>query len=288
MEGENYMKRTAIVLALLVAGAGFAAAASKSYVDPSFGKVDYGDVAKPAQPYKLKLKVEFQRNGQHIPAVDAELMEQVDHVIRTAGFASPASETEAGSDQLTVIVNNIADLAEARRKGFGTGSTFFIKGSTVTDNYEMQVTATIGGQSLAKSGYKEAIVTTIGHTSGPAGVPAMTVTEAFNKVVEQLILQFLRELPALEHESKPALSLSTPQPLQDTAKDEGDASVSVKSTPDGADIILDGKFAGSTPSTLRIKAGDHSIRVELKGFNAWEKSLTVSAGAQITLNANLN
>lgn len=282
------MMRIAIILALLVGGAGFAAAASKSYVDASYGKVEYGEIARPAQPYKLKLKVEFQRNGQHIPAVDAVLMEQVDRVVRTAGFALPVSEAESGSDELTVTVNNIADLAEARRKGFGTGSTFFIKGSTVTDNYEMQATAMIGGKNLAKSGYKEAIITTIGHTSGPAGVPAMTVTEAFNKVVEQLVLQFLRDLPAIEHESTPASSLSAPQPLQSNANDDGEATVSVKSTPDGADIMLDGKFAGSTPSTLRIKAGEHSIRVELKGFNAWEKTLTVSAGAQITLSANLN
>jgi hypothetical protein len=116
----------------------------------------------------------------------------------------------------------------------------------------------------------------------------MTVTEAFNKVVEQLILQFLRDLQVIELESKPASAPNKSQPLQSVATEDGAASVSVKSSPDGADIILDGKFAGSTPSTLRVKAGDHTIRVELKGFNVWEKSLTVSAGAQITLNANLN
>jgi hypothetical protein len=282
------MRRIAIVLALLASGAGYADAASKSYVDPSYGKIEYGDIAKPAQAYKLRLKVEFQRNGQHIPAVDAQLMQQVEHVIQEAGFATPVFEAESGSDELTVIVNNIADLAEARRKGFGTGSTFYIKGSTVTDNYEMQAAATIGGKNLAKSGYKEAIVTTIGHASGPMGVPPMTVTEAFNKVVEQLILQFLRDLPVIGLESKPTSAPNVSQPLQNAVKDDGEATVLVKSTPDGADILLDGKFAGSTPSTLRIKAGEHSIRVELKGFNAWEKSLTVSAGTQITLNANLN
>ena len=47
---------------------------------------------------------------------------------------------------------------------------------------------------------------------------------------------------------------------------DGPTQVNVKSTPDGADITLDGKFAGSTPSTFQIKPGDHTIRVELSGF----------------------
>ena len=70
------------------------------------------------------------------------------------------------------------------------------------------------------------------------------------------------------------------------AKDEA-IQVTVKSTPDGADIMLDGKFVGSTPSTFQIEPGDHSVRVELDGFLPWEKSLTITPGGQITLNANL-
>jgi hypothetical protein len=195
------------------------------------------------------------------------------------------------------VVNNIADLAEARRKGFTTGSTFFLKGSVVTDNYEMQVTATIGGKTVSRSGYKGAILTAIGRASGPEGVPPMTVTEAFNKVVEQLILQFLRDLPTTELNPSlapganaplpPQESVAAPLPSHDSAQ-EGSASVTIKSTPDGADILLDGKFAGNTPSTIRIKAGDHTVRIELKGFSAWERSLTISADAQMTLNANLS
>lgn len=200
------MKRTVIVLALLISGAGYAAA-TKSYVDPSYGKVKYGDIVKPAQPYKLKLKVEFQRNGQHLPGIDKELMQQVDRVIRTSGFAIPVPDGEPGSDELTVVVNNIADLDEARRKGYVTGSTLFLKGSTVTDYYEMQATATIAGKTITKSGYKHAIHSTIGHAKGPEGIPAMTTEEAFGKVVEELVLNFLGDLQKdqLSSPGKPVL-----------------------------------------------------------------------------------
>ena len=290
------MKKAVIVLGLFLCGAA-CASTSKSYVDTSYGKIQYSDIAKPAQPYKLKLKVEFQRNGQHLPAVDSQLMQQVDSVVRASGFATPVGDAEPASDSLTIVVNNIADLAEARRKGFTTGSTFFLKGSVVTDNYEMQVTATIGGKTVSRSGYKGAILTAIGRASGPEGVPPMTVTEAFNKVVEQLILQFLRDLPTTELNPSlapganaplpPQESVAAPLPSHDSAQ-EGSASVTIKSTLDGADILLDGKFAGNTPSTIRIKAGDHTVRIELKGFSAWERSLTISADAQMTLNANLS
>lgn len=71
-----------------------------------------------------------------------------------------------------------------------------------------------------------------------------------------------------------------------SSKAEG-AQLTIKSIPAGADITLDGKFAGSTPSTLQIKSGTHTVRVTLNSFVAWERSLDVTAGDQITLNANL-
>ena len=58
-------------------------------------------------------------------------MQEVDRVIRKSGFAIPVPDGEAAANELDVIVNNVADLAEAKRKGFVTGSTFFLKGSTV-------------------------------------------------------------------------------------------------------------------------------------------------------------
>jgi hypothetical protein len=68
---------------------------------------------------------------------------------------------------------------------------------------------------------------------------------------------------------------------------EQTTSLIVKSTPDGADITLDGKFAGNTPSTIQVSAGDHQVRIDVDGFQPWEKLLTVTAGGQITLNATL-
>jgi hypothetical protein len=64
------------------------------------------------------------------------------------------------------------------------------------------------------------------------------------------------------------------------------ASLSVDSTPSGADIEIDGAFAGSTPSTLSVNPGMHQIAVKKKGFANWTKSLNISGGG-IHLSADL-
>jgi hypothetical protein len=53
------------------------------------------------------------------------------------------------------------------------------------------------------------------------------------------------------------------------------SSIDVKSVPDGAEITVDEKFLGNTPSTIRLAAGDHKIRLEKPGFKAWERTLSV-------------
>jgi len=66
------------------------------------------------------------------------------------------------------------------------------------------------------------------------------------------------------------------------------SSVEVKSTPDGADITVDDKYVGSTPSTLKLAPGDHKIKLEKSGFKAWERTLAVGAGGTANVNATLD
>jgi hypothetical protein len=65
------------------------------------------------------------------------------------------------------------------------------------------------------------------------------------------------------------------------------STVDLKSTPDGAEITVDEKFIGSTPSSLRIAVGDHKIKLGKAGFKPWERTLTVGAGATATVDATL-
>jgi hypothetical protein len=62
-------------------------------------------------------------------------------------------------------------------------------------------------------------------------------------------------------------------PDQETA-----AELEVSSTPDGADIEIDGNFVGNTPSTMGVAAGPHQVSVKKAGFKPWERKITVSSG----------
>jgi hypothetical protein len=64
------------------------------------------------------------------------------------------------------------------------------------------------------------------------------------------------------------------------------ASLVIDSVPTGADIEVDGAFAGSTPSTVSVAPGSHQIAVKKKGFTDWTKTLNVTGGT-IHLSAEL-
>lgn len=66
------------------------------------------------------------------------------------------------------------------------------------------------------------------------------------------------------------------------------SAVEIKSTPDGAEITVDDKFMGSTPSTVKLAPGDHKIKLEKSGFKVWERTLTVNAGTTATVNPTLD
>jgi hypothetical protein len=65
------------------------------------------------------------------------------------------------------------------------------------------------------------------------------------------------------------------------------ASVIVKSTPPGADINVDGKFMGNTPSTIPLPPGEHEVSIEKEGLRPWQRTMTVSARGNITIDATL-
>jgi len=64
------------------------------------------------------------------------------------------------------------------------------------------------------------------------------------------------------------------------------ADLDITSTPDGADIEIDGNFAGDTPSVVSVASGDHTLALKKKGYSPWEKKMHVSSG-KVTIKAEL-
>ena len=54
--------------------------------------------------------------------------------------------------------------------------------------------------------------------------------------------------------------------------------IAVTSTPSGAEITVDGNFVGSTPSSVPVSMGNHTISVRKAGYANWERNIRVSGG----------
>jgi hypothetical protein len=63
--------------------------------------------------------------------------------------------------------------------------------------------------------------------------------------------------------------------------------LSLGSSPDGADIEVDGSFVGNTPSDVQVGEGEHTVSVKKAGFKDWERKLKVTGGSSVHLNAEL-
>lgn len=166
---------------------------SKSYIDPKYSGIDYSEIKSVKSQYGARIDIEFQRNGEHLAAVDSELRSNVERIFRASGVVLPSDE---GDLSIKIICNNIADLAAARAKGFGTGLTFGAAGTAVTDFYQVTIEFKNGDEVVVKN-YEHAIHTTIGNKAAPVqGVEPTSLGNAFSGVVEDVILQFLKEMQA--------------------------------------------------------------------------------------------
>jgi hypothetical protein len=59
------------------------------------------------------------------------------------------------------------------------------------------------------------------------------------------------------------------------------------STPSGAEITLDGKYVGNTPSEITVSTGTHAVVFSMPGFGQWKRDLTVIPGSELTVSAIL-
>jgi hypothetical protein len=82
-------------------------------------------------------------------------------------------------------------------------------------------------------------------------------------------------------------SVASATPAPSAATESVPSTIGLNSNPDGAEISVDGKYIGNTPSTLHLPAGDHAIKIEKPGYKTWERTLTITPGQTTTITSNL-
>jgi PEGA domain-containing protein len=81
--------------------------------------------------------------------------------------------------------------------------------------------------------------------------------------------------------AQPVVPQATRENLPETVK------CSFSSIPEGAEITVDGRYSGNTPSVLGLTSGTHVVVLIAPGFSQWKKELAVSPGSEVTVHANL-
>jgi hypothetical protein len=76
--------------------------------------------------------------------------------------------------------------------------------------------------------------------------------------------------------------------LKSSAPASGTGSISVSSTPTGANVLLDNNFIGVTPLNLNgVAVGSHTVTIQMSGYQEYSVTTPVNAGATSTVSAAL-
>lgn len=185
-----------IVLGVAVATQLTGCLSVKSYVDPAYKSLSYSDIKKPAQPIPVVLTTEFQRNGAVVPKAGKELQSAVERSLRATGVFSPTAQANGEKQaKLHLTANNVADLGEAAGKGVLTGLTFGAVGNAIADKYEFKFNYIDAQGKEVSEHYPHMILTTVGNKKAPIeNVQPMSINEAFNKVVDDVVIRFSSDL----------------------------------------------------------------------------------------------
>ena len=223
------------------------------------------------------------------------------------------------SDKQVTYNASLERVYEAEAKAFGTApatsnrekcEVTYLSTSNMTKllwtatckdigNGQVGVTLTAQGQwffgvgdekrRIAKIFWNNMDVVLLGTSSGGAPAPSPLVAQPAPSLAKPAPAQPVLAQPALAQPalSKPLPSAPEPSPLPASSASDAAVFVQISSEPGGAEILVDGDYAGSTPSQIKLKSGSHAVRITKKGFVPWERSIKVESGETRNIAADL-
>jgi hypothetical protein len=118
--------------------------------------------------------------------------------------------------------------------------------------------------------------------------------------VRKQLYQLVADVPAPQPGADPNPAPSAAAPPQDSpSPDSGASAESVlhvfpekvkcnfSSTPSGADITIDGRYVGNTPSEIGVRTGTRVVVISMSGFVEWKRELTVATDSVVNVTASL-
>lgn len=186
----KWLLYVAVVLMLVTVSGCFNVVA---HVEPSFQKVGYSDLQPAQSRPSVGVLVEFQRSGKSFPAVTGATRETVIQALQKSNlFASVSSGVVGTKARMEITINNAE--GETKGSGYVTGLSMGAVGAKTHDPYILTASYSIEGRDAIKREYRHSIYGMIGGGGFGKGVKTMSVDEAFDQVVEDFVLRFLKDL----------------------------------------------------------------------------------------------
>lgn len=115
---------------------------------------------------------------------------------------------------------------------------------------------------------------TVAVATSPSPSRAENVEQASSRV-SPVMSSAARSSPA----QAPAVSMASVQAVK--------VKCNFTSTPPGAEISVDWRYVGNTPSEIGLSAGTHVVVISMPGFAEWKRELTVGVDSAVNVTANL-
>ena len=108
--------------------------------------------------------------------------------------------------------------------------------------------------------------------------------------------------PEIKLTSTPALEASAPKPIVSLAPTVKEAEIKVEALDTAVDprvgvmiiksatrarIYINGQFSGTTPHTIRLSTGEHTVSLSADGYEDWSRKIQLRGRQQISITASL-
>jgi hypothetical protein len=168
---------------------------TKRYIDPTLPKVDIASLKQPAVKQPVQVFFEYQTNGTtNLKATEYVRPIVIDTLKKSKLFSDVVTAPATAQRKLFITINNLANLDDAKTRGFTTGLTLGMSGTLVTDGFLMTASDSMAGKDEVKHSYKHAMYTTIGNADGPAGLKEVPKEDSVRLVMDGMTLNLLNDM----------------------------------------------------------------------------------------------
>jgi hypothetical protein len=183
-------------------------ATTNAYVENGHDKSDFHEIVPRSPQMPVLVEVDFRVNGVPRPAVNNEVYNEVVEVLRRSRVLRPVSANPG--NKLEVVVDDTVDLDQARHRGFVTGITQGLVGSTIEDSYRFTYTLQSRNGTPQVGLYNHAMLTVSGENAPPGYGQPHSADEAFSVIVRQSVLEFLADIQSANRDDSVMLISDAP------------------------------------------------------------------------------